>query len=221
MKKMSFAKRFGYFWLSIVPFLAYLAVITAVSVVFSVLFIAQGMSMGTEDLMSFVMEQITAYTMEIGVIYAVIAIVGLGLWYFFGCKRKKLLPPKGVFTISNLIIWFLLAIGMQFIVSLLMGIVGGFLPTAMENYMEMVEMSGIGEITVAGILYAVILGPIAEELTFRGLTLYYAQKFTKHFWIANVFQAALFGIFHGNRGRSGCILLRHDRIGCCYGNFGL
>src|SRR5690606_21596465 len=40
--------------------------------------------------------------------------------------------------------------------------------------------------------------PIYEELIFRGLVLRMAQKFTSKFWIANTFQAILFGIVHLN-----------------------
>ena len=52
--------------------------------------------------------------------------------------------------------------------------------------------------TVVGVLYGVILGPIAEELIFRGVTLYYTQKFTRRFWLANLVQATFFGVLHMN-----------------------
>ena len=43
----------------------------------------------------------------------------------------------------------------------------------------------------------IIIGPIAEEVAFRGLTLRYANQIFP-FWIANIIQAVLFGVAHMN-----------------------
>ncbi len=193
-----FWKRFGYFWLSFVPLLIYLALSVGVSLVVSIFIIAIGILRGEGDIITYVLEESVNQTMLIGTIYAVLAMVAIGLWYYFGCKQKKIRPPKGVLSPANLGIMVVLAFFLQYVVSYLMALLGVVMPNALEKYAELVEMAGIGEVTVLGILYGVILGPIAEELCFRGLTLHFARKFTNRFWLANMLQAALFGLFHMN-----------------------
>lgn len=46
-------------------------------------------------------------------------------------------------------------------------------------------------------IYAVILGPVCEELVFRGVTMRLVRR-ALPFWAANLMQAVLFGIFHMN-----------------------
>lgn len=191
-------KKFGYFWLSLVPMAGYMAIMFMITIILMVMMIVKGMVNQQEDILAYVMEQVAGSSMLAGVIYAIIAIVGMGLWYYFGCKKKQLKLPKGVLTPRNILILVVFAFCMQYVVSYFMSLIGILMPGALENYMELMEIAGVGEITVSGILYGVILGPIAEELVFRGLTLHYAQKFTKRFWLANIFQAVLFGIMHMN-----------------------
>lgn len=191
-------KKFGYFCLSFVPMLTYLAIAMIVSVGISVLIAVMGILQRKADLYDYIIEETMNQSMLAGTIYAVLGIIALGLWYFFGCKRKNLKPPKGVVTPVNLVLLAALGYCMQYVTSYLMVIMGALLPKALESYVELMDMAGVGEVTVLGILYGVILGPVAEELTFRGMTLYFAEKFTKRFWLANIFQAVLFGLFHGN-----------------------
>jgi membrane protease YdiL (CAAX protease family) len=47
------------------------------------------------------------------------------------------------------------------------------------------------------IVYALILGPICEELIFRGVTYHSAAKVMPYYW-AIIVQAILFGAFHMN-----------------------
>jgi hypothetical protein len=52
-------------------------------------------------------------------------------------------------------------------------------------------------LSVSMLVYSVLLAPVSEELIFRGVTLSHAKKFLP-FWMANLFQAFLFGVFHMN-----------------------
>ena len=64
--------------------------------------------------------------------------------------------------------------------------------------MELLESAGLsGDIPLLMMIYSVCLAPIGEELVFRGVTLRIARR-TFPFWIANIIQALLFGIFHMN-----------------------
>ena len=56
---------------------------------------------------------------------------------------------------------------------------------------------GLDEPSLILVLYSVLIGPVCEELIFRGLTLKYAKR-AMPFWVANLLQALLFGVFHMN-----------------------
>ena len=199
-------RRFGYLCMSVVPLIAYAVLMFLVSMVLSVVMLLPAamavVQEGVQDmygyLMEYYMERIAEISMLAGVVYAVLALIGMGLWYYFGCRRKSFTPPKAARNPLNLVILAVLAYCMQYAAQIIMILVNIFLPRAMDNYEQMIELAGVGEVTVLGVLYGVILGPIAEELVFRGLTLYYAQKFTRRFWLANLIQAVLFGVMHMN-----------------------
>ena len=83
-------------------------------------------------------------------------------------------------------------------VSLIMAIVAVMLPTAMENYTEMVDSSGLSEYSLLWAVATLILPPLVEETIFRGLIMGYLKKAGAHFLVINLIQAVLFGIFHMN-----------------------
>ena len=65
-----------------------------------------------------------------------------------------------------------------------------------QQLMQGIGLDG-GSVGILVALYSMILGPIAEELTFRGLTLGYGRRAVP-FWMANVTQAFLFAALHMN-----------------------
>lgn len=187
-------KKFGWLCLSAVPMISYLILMMVVTVGIYAILTVFALSRGETDITGYLL----GYAMHCGIAYALVGLVGYGLWYYFGCKKKQLLPPTGVCSIKNILAVFAAAFGANCVTSWLLALAQMLLPDLINDYSEMMEMAGIGNVTVAMVLYVVILGPILEELIFRGLTFYYAKKFTKSFWIANVIQAVFFGIMHGN-----------------------
>lgn len=108
-------------------------------------------------------------------------------------------------------VWFdavLLALGMQFVTTLLMTLVLLLFPAAMEEYRSMIDASGVSEYGIAWFLATVVLPPIVEEMGFRGLGLTYLKRAGVPFAVANVLQAVAFGIFHMNltQGIYTCVL---------------
>ena len=88
--------------------------------------------------------------------------------------------------------------GLQLLSSVLTNFFAYLFPQWMDFYVELMDSAGFtGQPSLLLILYAVILGPIEEELTFRGVILSSAKK-ALPFWAANFFQALLFGVFHMN-----------------------
>lgn len=191
-------KKVGYFWLSLVPMLLYGAICIGVSMVGAILIGVKSVLSGEEDIYNSIMNGITESSMLMGVIYGIFGIIATGLWYYFGCKKKNLRLPKEIQSVKLVLTMAGLAFSLQYVVNYFMNFVGILLPEKMENYVKLMELAGLDKITVTAVLYGVILGPIAEELTFRGLTLHFTQKCTKRFWIANTLQALAFGVFHMN-----------------------
>jgi hypothetical protein len=73
------------------------------------------------------------------------------------------------------------------------------MPKAGEFYSKLMEQAGLTDssLTISMIIYALLIGPIVEEMTFRGATYSILRK-NLNFWTANVIQAALFGLIHMN-----------------------
>lgn len=91
-----------------------------------------------------------------------------------------------------------LALGLQFLTTLVMVLILVTLPAAMEEYESLVEGSGITQYGVMWFVSTVVLPPLVEETGFRGLGLTYLRRAGIPFAVANVLQAVAFGIFHMN-----------------------
>ncbi|MBO7335378.1 MAG: CPBP family intramembrane metalloprotease [Lachnospiraceae bacterium] len=133
----------------------------------------------------------------------IVCIVVLGIWYYFGYVRKdkqkgiykpigkkyNLLKDTG-FILSGCLAAWALAVLLQIIVSSLM-------PKTNEAVGEMLNTALGGGTQWMGIVTAVILAPICEELTVRGIIL---QRSKRAFGVVGcvVMSAVMFGIFHLN-----------------------
>lgn len=135
----------------------------------------------------------------VSAIYAVIAALVLGFWYWKRFVPKKQ-PRREVSSIINLRIiagLVLLMLGMQYISTYLVMLVSAIHPAWYDTYKELMESIGFGNVTWILALYSIFIAPISEELIFRGVTMKYARK-AMPFFLANILQAFLFGVFHGN-----------------------
>ena len=139
------------------------------------------------------------------VITHLMIILVFGLWYRFGVSKKiKTASLDKVFTRKNMGVTVLMAVSICFVVNFGMEVAVYVIPQSLfQSYVEMMELAGFGE-SILTTIAAVCLAPIGEELVYRGVCIYYAEKFVekldkaKAFWIANVMQALGFGIFHMN-----------------------
>lgn len=123
-----------------------------------------------------------------------------GIWYRVSVSGRKSVAE----SISKLkmrpYILPVLAIGFQYVTVLWQIIATKVFPQAMKEYQELMDAAGMGEdsfLPLMGI-YTVILAAVGEELIFRGMTTALFKRAGCGFWLANILQAALFGLFHLN-----------------------
>ena len=153
-------------------------------------------------------------------VYALICTVWFSVWYY---RLKYHLPKeeghgpamvrdravevadrqRGLFegyswTIIPGII--LLAFGGQYVINFFAEFLGSLIPAWYDFYENLMRTAGLDDTAKMGVplfLYAVILGPVCEELTFRGLCYNYARR-SMGFWAANLISSIAFGVMHMN-----------------------
>lgn len=202
-------KKVGYFFLCFVPLIASICLqfvaaipimgICLLQICFSNLL--EGRKVPYDELIMQFYSQFTnqSYAMLTSIVFALSGILLYGIWYTKQLKGSMQIPWKS-FTKPGLIIGILLlAPGLQTLSSILTTVFASLFPKWMDFYMDLMESAGFSSSSPSLLLliYAVILGPIEEELTFRGVILSSAKK-ALPFWAANFLQALLFGIFHMN-----------------------
>ena len=125
------------------------------------------------------------------------------LWYYFAFVEKRGVKQTFYFhtrRLSPVCFGWLILLGfaVQHATSLVMIAINAFMPSAMNEYTEMIDSSGISQYSLLWAVATLILPPIVEEVIFRGLILQYLGKAGAGFLVANLIQAVLFGIFHMN-----------------------
>ena len=134
----------------------------------------------------------------LSMIFSLSCIVVFGIWYYWKCEGNYTPAPSRTFRPSMLIAVVLMVPGAQFLSTILIAITDLINPAWLEYYMDLIESTGMTDgSAVLTAIYAVLLAPVGEELIFRGVTFRLARK-AMPFWVANLFQAMLFGIFHMN-----------------------
>ncbi len=193
-------KRIANFFKSILPVLLMLVLQFVVTLVMGIVY-----ALTTDASMSDVMggifgtSSVAGYTSLTNFIYGAAAFIIFGIWY----RRAFILPNKGKkkvgcpsgFSFRVILGILLLGIGLYYVTSLVVDVASAIRPQWLANYNSVVQGAGYTDPSLLLILYVVILAPVCEELIFRGLTFRYARN-ALPFWIANIWQALLFGIMH-------------------------
>lgn len=143
----------------------------------------------------------TGALMVVEVFYAAIAIAIFVPWYRKVFPEMRVKQPvrqmlhKPVPAIAGALLF---VVGMQYLSVYLTNILAIMQPKWLAEYETVtgsLEVSGAAVVVM--VLYVVALGPICEELAFRGLTMGHAGRAVP-FWAANVIQALLFAALHMN-----------------------
>ncbi|MCD8301050.1 MAG: CPBP family intramembrane metalloprotease [Clostridiales bacterium] len=133
-------------------------------------------------------------------IYGVLGLLIFVVWYHRALvrpyKKKKGSYPRG-YSFHTIMSILFLGIGLQYVTTLVANVTAYFKPDWLSAYQKLVSNAGYGNPTVTIVIYSIVVAPILEETIFRGLIFRYA-RIAFPFWIANIWQALLFGVMHGN-----------------------
>ncbi len=218
-------RRNGFFMCLLAPFCAFL-VQQAVSIMWMEIYIGYSLTKYKggnymEYLQEIAKQMVDPNAMAIlSLVYAIICLVWFGIWYYrlkYNMPHEEAKGPavvkdtayevmdkqRGLFegyswTIIPGII--LLAAGGQSVCNYLAEFIGSLMPSWYEFYEQIMESMGLTEqssLSIPLILYAIVIGPMCEELTFRGLSFTYARR-SMGFWGANIISSLLFGLMHMN-----------------------
>ena len=199
---MTKGQKVGYFFLGLLPLpiaiaLQNLLMIPLGGISFALILVNGGVTEPSgEALFDMVLSQTFLEIVE--VVYASAAVVLFGFWLYkvFRKEHGPLLRRERRFLLLLLGL-LLLCVGGQFLAEVVYDIVGMFSPATAQNYEKLIELAGFDEPSVLTLVYGVLIGPIAEELIFRGVMMHYLRR-SLPFAAANVIQAVLFGVYHMN-----------------------
>lgn len=141
-------------------------------------------------------EHMGDFSMIISLLYAAVVVVWCGIKYYRWQWRVRPFDYREALGGRRLPAIFGIGFGACIVMSLLVGAVMEIFPDVFKSYQELMKSLDVKN-SILTLPYVIILGPVAEELLFRGVILD-RLKPAFSFWIANILQAAMFGVFHGN-----------------------
>lgn len=196
-------KKTNNYWMAVLVFVATMALLYGGAIILSLGAAVGGAVVGggraIELIDRFMMENMNFFSCLIYVVPGAVFIT----WYYFAFVEKRGIRETLYSHTRRLspacFGWIvLLGFAVQHVISLLMAVIYAIMPSAMDQYTEMIDSSGISQYSILWAVSTLILPPIVEEIIFRGLILQYLGRAGARFLVANLIQAVLFGVFHMN-----------------------
>lgn len=136
----------------------------------------------------------------ISVIAAGICGIAFAVWYYGITQERMRMERKGrllrFLTRKNVRLLMGLGLGCQLFTTGIMSLVQSYFIKTFEEYSGVLELLTSGSMGLV-LLFTVVIAPVSEELIFRGVIFRLVGRMSP-FYAANIFQAILFGIYHGN-----------------------
>lgn len=151
------------------------------------------------------------FLLALSAILGVVNIIVFGIWLKKLKRKEETVEQANSLSIQKVLLIIALGICLQVGLSIVLTLISSAEPDWFKEYGKIMEQLGMGN-SVFSFLYVGIIGPIAEELIFRGVTLQKARR-TMPFFAANILQALLFAIYHMNLIQG----LYAFAIGLCFG----
>lgn len=196
-------KKTNNYWMAVLVFVATMALLYGGAIILSLGAAVGGAVIGggraIELIDRFMTENMNLFSCLIYVVPGAVFIT----WYYFAFVEKRGIRETLYSHTQRLspacFGWIvLLGFAVQHVISLLMAVIYAIMPSAMDQYTEMIDSSGISQYSILWAVSTLILPPIVEEIIFRGLILQYLGRAGARFLVSNLIQAVLFGVFHMN-----------------------
>ena len=196
-------KKTNNYWMAVLVFVVTMALLYGGAIILSLGAAVGGAVIGggraIELIDRFMTENMNLFSCLIYVVPGAVFIT----WYYFAFVEKRGIRETLYSHTRRLspacFGWIvLLGFAVQHVISLLMAAIYAIMPSAMDQYTEMIDSSGISQYSILWAVSTLILPPIVEEIIFRGLILQYLGRAGARFLVANIIQAVLFGVFHMN-----------------------
>lgn len=134
--------------------------------------------------------------METSILSSFFCILWCGHLYRRSSWRESRVKYGEVFAAKNILAIIAIGMGGCIAVDFLMSALQAAFPAGFEQYAQTMEQFEMGNVFIT-YFYVLLLGPIAEELIFRGAIMDQLHL-AFPFWLANILQAALFALYHMN-----------------------
>lgn len=193
-------RKASYFFKSLIPFLVAIVMQFAITIPLEIIYAIKHTEDGNFLEALFSATSDTDFLQTSNFCYGVLAVIVCTIWYQKVFVRPFARKPKNYptgFSFHTICALIFLAVGLQYVANFVATSVGTLHPAWLTSYRELMQASGFSEVTLLLAIYTVFLAPISEELIFRGLIFRYARH-ALPFWLANIWQALLFGVLHMN-----------------------
>lgn len=152
--------------------------------------------MSSVDELSKMMMYDSDLLMFVSALSALLAMIWCGILYYRSTWRVEKNNYRAVFSPNNILGIIAVGVGGCIFFSVILSIISSLLPSAFNNYSQLMDNLTQGTPALS-YLYVILIGPVSEELIFRGAML---DRFRIAFplWLAIILQALLFGIYHMN-----------------------
>lgn len=137
-----------------------------------------------------------SFLIWVSLVSAILSMIWCGILYRKSSWREKGFDYKKAFCLKNVLSEIGVGVGGCIVLTIFLTFLASIIPQAFSFYNTVMDQLTDSSTTVT-IVYVLLVGPISEELIFRGAILdrfYLAFPF----FIANMLQAALFGLYHMN-----------------------
>lgn len=149
-----------------------------------------------QDLSKLLLGSLNDYSMVISLVYAVAAIVWCGILYYRWTWRERPFSYRRALGGGRIPYAVALGFGACMVFTVIVSVTATLFPDAFVSYQKLMGNLDF-QASILAVPYVMLAGPLAEELIFRGVILD-RLKPAFPYWVANVIQAALFGVFHMN-----------------------
>ena len=195
--------RIGYVFLSIVPVVLIMAIQTLAQIPFIIIASVEVLSRddggsdtfeSLEEILQLFMDKYSTYMY---LLYAVAGIIVFLIWYYNGfIKKNPRVRLNEIFGAKSVMASISTAISLYFFINAFLTLVRWLSPSVIESYNEFIESAGIVSNDLITIAYAIILGPIVEELCFRGVVFGLLEKSGIKPVFVILISSVMFGAMH-------------------------